>query len=63
MHPGGQGTDVGAGLISVSRKETGSQPLFRSSLDLNPFPGFHGMDVLGNLAGMVSTPFKVPGDP
>ena len=32
------------------------------SLDLCPFPGLHGMDVLGNLAGMVSTPFKVPGD-
>jgi len=63
MHPGCQGADVGAGLLSGSRKETGSQPLFRSSLDLNPFPGFHGMDVLGNLAGMVSTPFKVPGDP
>lgn len=62
MLPGGQGADIGAGLIPVSRKETGSQPLFRSSFDLYPFPGLHVMDILGNLAGMVSTPFKVPGD-
>jgi hypothetical protein len=35
---------------------------FWCSLDLNPFPGLHVMDVLGNLAGMIGTPFKVPGD-
>jgi hypothetical protein len=62
MYMGSQGTGAGAGLISGSRKKTGYHLLFRCSLDLNPFPGLHVMDVLGNLAGMVGTPFKVPGD-
>ena len=49
-------------LYLVLAKKHRSQLLFRSSLDLYPFPGLHVMDVLGNLAGMVGTPFKVPGD-
>jgi hypothetical protein len=31
-------------------------------LDLSPFPVLQVIDILGNLAGMVSTAFKVPGD-
>ena len=62
MVPGGQGADGGAGLISGSRKKPDPNRFSVRSLDLCPFPGLHGMDVLGNLAGMVSTPFKVSGD-
>ena len=62
MVPGGQGADGGAGLISGSRKKQDPNRFSVRSLDLCPFPGLHVMDVLGNLASMVSTPFKVRGD-
>jgi hypothetical protein len=61
MHPGGHGTDAGAGLISGFRKKHRFHLLFRCSLDLNPFTGLHVMNVLGNLAGMVTTAFEIPG--
>jgi hypothetical protein len=32
------------------------------SFNLNSFPGLHVMNILGNLACMVSTAFEVPGD-
>jgi len=32
------------------------------SFNLYSFTGFHIMNILGNLAGMISTAFKVPGD-
>ena len=63
MLPGGQGTDINAGLILFSCTKTGYlSTVFNYSLDLCPFPGLHVIHILGNLAGMVATPFEIAGD-
>jgi len=52
--------DAGAGDASPASTLLFSG--YRISLDLYSFPVLHVMNVLGNLAGMVSTAFKVTGD-
>ena len=41
---------------------TGVKTGLNNSFNLNSFPGLHVMNILGNLAGMISTAFEIPRD-